>query len=324
MNKRTKKILLLCASTCLAGVARAEFGVSAGASFNYKAKFQTRSEQQGRLTNPGSLNAATDHFYDDGYNRVDSSGNAGDLTSYWGYQNASQDNAGSLTINSAQTIIDQQSSSTQQSDPLPAIEIYWQSDLTENERWNLGLRAALRWQRIDFDSSAIYNTTVETLSDTYTYTGILPGAPFNGSLTGPNFLMGDTPNRTYSYANGDNITVFRKIKADIFALDLGPTLSVDLTDKTRLTTSIGGTIAWINSEFSYRDGSFAKGEDTEQEWLFGAYAGADLQYLIGEHWGIFGGAVYTRLENYNQQVDGCSSELQFEDSYTIRAGLFIR
>src|SRR5262245_15042703 len=65
------------------------FGLSYRAGFNITAKFKNLAGFS-RLNNPGPATGGADHFYDDGYNRVDSSGNANGLTWFWGYQNASQ------------------------------------------------------------------------------------------------------------------------------------------------------------------------------------------------------------------------------------------
>jgi len=324
MKKMNKIIPTLLIAAGLTGSARAEFGVSAGATFNYKADFRSTAAAQPRATQPGAATAGVDHFYDDGYNRVDSSGNFGNETTYWGYQNASQDNGGSITMNSAQTVIDANGSSGSQNEAQPALEVYWQKDLTENDRWNFGLRTALRWQRIELDSRTVNSTTIETISDTYSYVGIPPGAPFNGSFAGPNFLLSDIPVRNISSAPGASIVASRTLDANLFGFDFGPTLSLNLTKKLRAVVSAGGTVAWMRSDFSYSDGALASGNDTKEDWMLGAYVGADLQYQIGEHWGIFGGAAYTKLQNFDQQVDGRSAELQFGDSYTLRTGLFFR
>jgi len=307
-----KIIALLIIAGCLP--AHAEFGVSAGATFNYKANFRSAPI-------PGAAVAGVDHIYDDGYNRVDSSVNAGNQTTYWGYQNPSQyDPAGdggngTITMNSVSD------SSASQEEAQPAVEIYWQHDLTENERWNFGVRTAFRWQRIELDNTPI------TIADEYSLppnTAVVPavptlpmGAPFNGSFFGPSVFLSDTPVR--STGIGHNT-----MEADLFGFDFGPTLSLTLTEKLRLTASAGGTVAWIRSDYSYEAGVLGRGTDREEDWLCGAYASADLSYLIGERWGIFGGAAYTRLEDFDQQVDGRSAELEFGDSYTVRAGFFFR
>jgi hypothetical protein len=319
-----KKIvtLLFIASTL---TVHAEFGVSAGAGFNYKADFNSSAAPQGRVTTPDDPN---DRVYDDGEVHTDGNG----LTSQYGYdqnQGAQVVNnpagGGTLTLNSAQDILDAQKSSGEQNDAQSAIEIYWQEDLTDNERWNFGLRAALRWQKIEIDSRSTYSSTIETISDTYAYSA---GALLTDSkppVAQPGYpVLNDVPSRNTTYASGPAYTARRELDADLFDLNFGPTLSFDFTDKLRLTGFIGGTVAWIDSEFSYEDGDFAKGKDSESDWLFGATVSADLSYLIGEHWGIFGGAGYTRLEDFEQKTDGRSAELQFNDSYTVRTGIFFR
>src|SRR5688572_27916563 len=45
---------------------------------------------------PGAAISGVDHFYDDSYVRVDQTGNAENVTSFWGYNNASQVSGGAL------------------------------------------------------------------------------------------------------------------------------------------------------------------------------------------------------------------------------------
>jgi len=304
--------------------ASAEFGISAGSSFNYKAGFRTHADPQRRASNPGGAVAGVDHFYDDGYNRVDDTGNERGLTSFWGYENASQANAGMLEMNSSQSVIDQQRSSGSESELQTALEIYWKRDLTDNERWNAGVRVALRWQSIELDDSGRYRTTVQTITDAYSYNGTLPGAPFDGGVAGANFQISDMPQRTVSRRPGQSIHSSRELDADLTALDLGPTLSFNFTENLRIVFCAGGTLGWINSDFSYRDGHYAAGSDRDDEWLLGYFAGADLQYMLTEDWGIFAGASHCQFENFSQSQDGRSAELHFDNSYTFRTGLFFR
>lgn len=317
MKKTITLLVLACSFT-----ARAEFGVSGGATFNYKTSFHTSAEAQGRANDPRHPTA---RIYDDGEVHLNGTGQ----TLHYGYDTgADVDNNAvpnpTLTLHSAQNIIDEQQTSGKQTEGQPAIEIYWQEDLTDNEKWNLGLRAALRWQRIELDNTSMYSTTIETINHAYNHFGLLTDNEKTVAITPGYPVLDDTPGETITYAAGTSVAGSREIDADIFAFDFGPTLSLSLTEKLRLTASAGGTIAWIDSEFTYTDGAFAQGRDQKQEWLFGAYAGADLSYLIGERWGIFGGAAYTLLEDFDQEVDGRSSELQFGDSYTVRAGIFFR
>jgi len=325
-----KEITILFFAACFS--ARAEFGVSGGAAFNYKSDFRTTAESQGRSTSPDNIGNRT---YDDGYVTTETPPIIPGKTRYYGYDQTkgaqvvnNPGGGGTLKLNSAQNIIDAQAVSGQQNEAQPAIEIYWQNNLTENKKLNFGLRAALRWQRIELDNKTLGSTTVETISDTYSYTaGALLTSTYSGYPTPtPGYpVINDTPTtRSTTYAAGTDITCTRNLDADLFGFDLGPTLSLNLTEKMRAVLSAGGTVAWMRSDFSYSDGALASGRDTKEEFLVGAYASADLQYQIGEHWGVFTGAAYTKLQDFNQQVDGRSASLQFGDSYTLRTGLFFQ
>ena len=332
MNKQLKNVTVLLVTGCVVGVARAEFGVSAGAAFNYKAGFSSSAITVPRASDPGAPTAGTDHFYDDGYNRVDESGNLFGQTIYWGYQDATQYDpvGGTIKMNSTETTIDASSSSEEQPETQPSMEVYWQQDLTENKCWNFGVRAALRWQRIELDNRALYGTTYTRISDTYSLGGT-PWDPTFGPYSGPYSALGpaplldDTPTRGYVPPTiGPAMLVNRSLDADLFGLDVGPTLAANITDRWRAVLSAGGTVAWMQSEFSYSDGALASGSSTDGKCLLGAYLGADVQYQIGKRWGVFAGAAYTQLQDFDQQVDGRSAELQFGESYTLRTGVFFR
>src|SRR5215471_15014422 len=60
------------------------FGASFRMGFNIKTDFKT-SFGSGQTT-PGVGVHGVDRTYDDGYNKVDSTGNAGGYTTFWGYE----------------------------------------------------------------------------------------------------------------------------------------------------------------------------------------------------------------------------------------------
>jgi len=333
--KNNKIISTLLIVTGITGAAHGELGVSAGASFNYKAKFHSAAARQLRASNPGANAADTDHYYDDGYNRTDSSSTLPGVldTTYWGYQNASSQynplgdsGNGTITMNSSQTTIDAGASSEMEENLQPALEVYWQTDLTENKRWNFGVRAALRWQNIRIDNCVRYGTTIDTIADTYLLNGsVPPGAPFNGVLDGWGYAtLSDTPNRLETSVAGPSVQAMRKLNAHLFGFDVGPTASLNIIKDLSVVASAGGTVAWMQSDFSYSDGNLASGSSTDGKCLFGAHIGTDVQYQLGKRWGIFAGAAYTQLQDFDQKADGRSAELQFGNSYTLRAGIFFQ
>ena len=322
-----KRILFAISVFGLATAVSAEFGVGVGASFNTKVSFESDPISLPRASNPGGTGARENHEYDDGYVRVDSTGNRFNETTYWGYQNASQYDsaAGTINMHSSQTSVNASRFSEDDNAASPAVEVYWSKDLKESERWGVGVRVALRWQRIEMDQKSLVGTTREMTTDSYSLNGSLPpGAPFNGTANGAGYAsIGDTPTRTFSSTAGAAVLSRRSIDANVFALDFGPNIWFDITDKIRANLSAGGTIAWVRSEFDYQDGA-TTGSDRKSDVLLGLYLGGDIQYLLGENWGLLMGAAYTRFEDFEHDVDGRKATLQFDDSYTVRTGLFFR
>jgi hypothetical protein len=328
MDKTGKMVLMLVAAGWLAGLARAEFGISADAT-RYRAKFNSPVAPVPWAHDPGAPLAGIDHFYEDGYNRVDSSANYDGMTSYWGYQDRSQYDPrgdGTITMNSSRTILEAGHSAAWQDVPQTGLAAYWQQELAGEHACVLGWRTTLRWQRFELDERASYGTSITTISDRYSLGGGMPvlDPPFDGSFTGPNCFLDDDPLRTEGTAPGPSMLVSRAMSGDLVALDVGPTLSVGLADRLRAVFLLGVTTAWVQSRFAYRDGTFASGRVTDQQWLVGGVAGVDLQYRLGEHWGIFGGAAATVLQDFEQQLNGHTAALQFDKSLSVRTGLFFQ
>src|SRR5580692_989632 len=66
------------------------FGLSYRAGFNITADFRNLGGFPASSSPGPATGGGIDRIYDDGYVRVDSSGNAGGQTWFWGYKNASQ------------------------------------------------------------------------------------------------------------------------------------------------------------------------------------------------------------------------------------------
>ncbi|WP_372807511.1 hypothetical protein [Pontiella sp.] len=327
MKRELRKAEVLFVVACVAVVSRGgQLGVGIGSAFGTQASFESDQVVLPFANDPGAAAAGIDHVYDDGYNLVDSSGNFGNETTFWGYQNEAQFDAATDTIrmSSTRTLIDAAEDSADR-DCLGALELFWLQNFTSNKTFNCGFRLAARWQRVRVAGAAWSGTTAETYTDAYALNGIsAPSAPFDGSYGGGigNPVLGDGPTRSISTAAGSAVMISRTLDGHMLGFDFGPTLSWDLGERMALVASAGGTAMHIHSTFSYDSGGLVAGETTDQEWLFGAYAGADLQCRIGEGWGLFGGVAYTYLEDFNQQADGQRAELVFADSCVLRFGIY--
>src|SRR4051794_15175874 len=65
------------------------FSISYSAAWNIKADFSRTGGGKFHVPAP-SAGGATNRVYDDGFNKVDHTGNSTGLTSYWGYKNPGQ------------------------------------------------------------------------------------------------------------------------------------------------------------------------------------------------------------------------------------------
>src|SRR5262245_18833843 len=94
-------IILAAGSLTADGAEPIEFpdGMSIAARFGFNIQASFRNVGSRSLPNPGPpVGGGIDRFYDDGYVRVDGSGNLNGQTWFWGYERASQVNAAADTI----------------------------------------------------------------------------------------------------------------------------------------------------------------------------------------------------------------------------------
>jgi hypothetical protein len=339
MNHWINGAIIAGVTCCAARVTQAEVGVNIGSSHNCKVSFGNDSYSlQSSATDPGTdpaVSGAQDRYYDDGTVLTDSIPGAPGLTRFYAFDDQatqvvnSAAGGGTITMTSQELFMDAGSDSVEQDDgdvlEFPSIELYWREALVEKERWSADIRAALRWNHVAFDSRSVQGSTYQVTSDTYTFgfnNILLPGS-YDGTVapSGGYPSLDDVPTRTLTQTAGSSVVVNRDLDAEIFALDIGPALTFDLTEKLRLTASVGGTAAYVFSELSYADG-FSRDSDHDSEALFGWYANADLQYQCGERWGLSAGAGFYDMETYTHKAESHSAQLDFEDYYTLRFGLY--
>src|SRR5262245_59219524 len=166
------------------------FGLSYRAGFNVTASFKNKGPSP--ASDPGPAMGGVDHNYDDGFNRVDISGNAGGMTWNWGYASASQIVGDTIAFSSSRsgTI-----NSDVAADPSSGLELTYNRQLGTCDNWRWGLEAAFNYSALNVrDNSGLANGPLAV--DTYHLGGIVPPlAPYAGTFAGPGPLIGDTPTR---------------------------------------------------------------------------------------------------------------------------------
>src|SRR5204863_732465 len=109
----------------------------------------------GATVNPGPATGGTDHTYNDGYVRVDSSGDAGGVTWNWGYQKDSQVVGDTLQFHATQSDSASSGSDNITDDPQYGIELIYQrvtGSFSSSGNW--GLEAGFGYTDLDIRGSA--------------------------------------------------------------------------------------------------------------------------------------------------------------------------
>ena len=292
---------------------RFSFGPNFG--MNLKADFYNN-------VNPGPAAGGANHNYNDGYVRVDSSGDAGGLTTYWGYQNASQAAGGNVNFHAIQG-----GASSATDNPQYGGEFIYQRVIGNlpflSGDW--GLEAGFGFTELDLKENL--SGTVPVTTDAYLLAGLPPGPGYNGTFQGPGALLGDTPTRS---ATSATMTGYRKLSGELFSLRVGPFAEWNFSDKFSLAASVGLTLAPAMVDYDFSESAtlaggggviVANGHSSKTKLLYGPYVGAMLRYDFSKCWGVYVGARFQNLTDLNQSAGGRTARLDPAATIYATAGV---
>src|SRR5262245_12236336 len=170
---------------------RNRLGLGFMMGFNMKADFKGMG-RFGPATDPGpATGSQEDRFYDDGYNRLDSSGNAGALTWFWGYQNASQLPGNDTIVMHSTSSGGARAEDEEQYKFQKGLELTYARDFGALGRGRWGLESAFGFMDMEISDRSPIAGGTSVLSDTYQLGGVVPPfAPYNGPFGGPGPLIG--------------------------------------------------------------------------------------------------------------------------------------
>ncbi len=275
--------------------------------------------------------------YDDGYVLTDISGNAGNQSWYWGYDNASQVNAsGANTIDfHRDTALGVPNQNSGGDTPYVGAEIAYNWELGKDD-WrhiHYGLEAAINFMPINFRSGGLYNATLSRLTDTYSYTDgtTPPGAPYQGSFGGAGFVINTPPvGSTTVTVPGATFLAQQDFDANLWGFRLGPYLEMPLSQKWSLHLSGGFALGLLDSQANWREtitlpsagGATTKsGSGSDFSALYGYYVSLTAAYQLSERWAIEGGVQFQDLGTYEHNFAGRLAELNMKNSLFIQVGV---
>jgi hypothetical protein len=259
------------------------------------------------LSDPGPATGSTfDRNYDNGsYNMVDSSGNLGGTTWYWGYESASQLQGNSLVMESSSSPANK-SSKNNMNDPQHGFELSYGRQLYRHKNLRFGLEGGFGYTLVDASDSRTLFATVNRITDSFVIPGgvsVVPNAPYHGTFFGPGALMSSSPERVTSVISRDAvITGHRKIDSDVFIFRFGPYLEVPVYKQLSFLLGGGLSLVSAHTDFSYTEtvtlsdtGQVSEprsSSGSQSDFLVGGYVSGTLSYAVTTKFGLFAGVQF--------------------------------
>jgi hypothetical protein len=304
------------------------FTLQSHIGFNIKADF-TQLGAVPMQTAIGPDRAGADHYYDDGYNRVDAGGNADGQTWFWGYENASQIVGDNVLMNSTSTAAGALYGLSDA--PHWGFELNYARELGWNGSYWWGVEIGLSWVNLNFSDRRSFTTDAFRTTDSYSLGEMNPPpAPYAGTFSGPGPSISDNPQRSVqTLSNAALTTGSYDLDASLYALRLGLIYETPFTDWFTLQFGGGVLGALVVSDFSYQEStsvlqldSFqASASDRERDFLGGAYVRAGFGIHFSPNMMASLGLQYNYMGTFSHQVDGRNASIDLKSALYIALGV---
>jgi hypothetical protein len=310
------------------------FRLGALMGLNLKASFAMDGTFSVSGNNPGQAGTAgqgQDHFYDDGYVRVDDTGNAGGWTTYWGYNNASQYDAGAqtLTFHGASQFTGASSSSAEGESQL-GLDLAYGGKLFELEAGEVGWEFGFGWLPMSLRSQESFNAQVTRTVHQYNTGGTdVPGAPYNGGFSSDGYpAIQDLPTALIEAPMNLSVSATRELDVTLYSFRLGPTFQWEPHRRIAFSVSGGAVMGLVSGEFKFRESLLVSGTTavnagsiSSTELTYGGYVSATLMFHAVENGDFYLGMQYMPLGDATFSGVGRQANLDMSGAVYISAGI---
>jgi hypothetical protein len=307
------------------------------AALGYNLKLSSRN-LEAAAPNPGpATGTMLDRFYDNGYVRVDASGNAGGFTTWWKFDTAlgatyDGQPGGSVTLSTTRSPA-QGETFTSKDDPHPGVEFGYGRRLVrlgDGERpWMIvGLEA--RFSLLDMkisDSQTMTGDAVTT--DTYHLApgNVVVGSSFEGSFLGPGPLLGSEPT-SRAFTTG-TATLSQQLDGQMYGFSVGPTLEFPVANSLLLTVSGGWTLTGVDADSSYQETVTigggtpvtSSGSSHFDSWQGGLYVRGAAAVALGHQWQVQAGVQWQDTGAMSSQAGKYETRLDLGQVVMVTLGL---
>jgi len=302
---------------------------------NIKADFRMSGKLSVSGSDPGRIGVSgVDHAYDDGYVRVDGTGNAQQWTSYWGYQNAAQYNPGDQTLRMHKATsfsVGDNSSANRDDAPYVGLELAYGAN-----PWNWR-RARLGWEvgfgmlpiNITDEHYQLMNANVAQSVYSFDTAGIvMPTAPYNGGKSG----IGPTIRDIAAFVGTTNVSGeiigSRSLDVDIYAFRAGASVTLELNRHLDVFAGVGPAVGIVSGDARFKETIVAGGGTGENSGkvgattvVYGMYVNAAIMYHAEENADIYLGAQFMPMGDATISDGGRQARLKLGGQAYISAGI---
>jgi hypothetical protein len=329
------------------------FGLRGIVSFNIKTEFTSATPTALIGAGPAFGPAGNaDRFYDDGYVRIDASGNAAGQTVFWGYQNLTQYTPAGGVPGAAGSTMAYHSAPSPADGALrrgrnegdPGFEAIYARDLgsftvSGGRRAHWGLSGTFAYTTLERRDRGTMTGAVLQTTDTYTLpVGSIPLAPTFQNLTtaaGPGGLLnvsGPTPGDIFTRATAAaaaTATIDNKLEANLYGFKIGPFLELPLTDTVGLSLGGGLAAVMVSQNYDYAHSLVVTGGATstragtgrQEEWLLGTSLYARLAWEFRSNWSLNAGIEFQRAGRSTTAAGTQTASLTLNTVLTATLGL---
>ncbi|MBM3847747.1 MAG: hypothetical protein FJ405_15855 [Verrucomicrobia bacterium] len=308
--------------------------VGAVSPLNLKASFSMEGTLAMPSRSPGATGVSgVDHFYDDGFVRVDQTGNAGGLTSFWGYNDASQYNAGSqqMTFRSASAFQASSPSYSRRNEVDVGMEASYGGALALWGSTLVGWDVGFNWLPFNIRDSRSLGVQLSRSSFVHSagFGASPPQAPYTGGSSGLGPLIGDVSSPGATDTVAATLTGYREIDATMYGFRVGPTAYWDLARRWALQAGLGAETTWLRGAYAFKETTVTSdggrtpisGRLSQSTWLYGGYAQATVMWRTAEKADLYLSARYSYLGS-SVFGDGVrSARLDLKSGVYLSAGI---
>jgi hypothetical protein len=312
------------------------FSLNAAFGLNIKASFQNLAAPP---PDPGPpTGTQVDRFYDNGYVRVDVSGNAGGQTTWWKFDEAlgaTYDGlpGGAVTLTSTRSPA-QGSAFSGKDDPQFGLDFGYARRLIrigdDGNPWMIiGLEAGFTWLDLVMRNNASVSGTATTADTFHLAPGnVVLGSSFEGNYLGdpPGPLLGTAPTRSLTAGTS---SVMNTLDGQIWGFKVGPVFEIMLGSRASLALSGGLAVAGVDADYNWSEAltigagpaSTTLGNNGISQWNVGGYVKGELAMALGNGWSAQAGIQYANIGQFQTVAGRYSAQLDLRDTLLVTVGL---